>query len=831
MKTATLFRRFALFLWLFFWIPMEEGPSEAATPTLSEAKRDSLIVLGQRQVDAGELNKAVETFTRLVAAFPEDADLRTRLGYVYLSKEDLKAAKAAFQAAKKLDKNLAAAYVGLGLVYAETPVWGMVAFHNYRRARGEAKRALKIDSTYAPTYRLLGEIYERFPENHEKAIQHYLKYVELEPDNPDGLYYFGLACVQAKQFDKIDSYVAPYLQTHPWQARLLPLVAQSHFFQERYDHALEYFERYLQNIEEQEHQLYTDISFVASKVELQDYEALSDEADQHAYLKQFWVRRDPDILTRINERIIEHYRRVWYALTFFADKIHPWDRRGEVYIRFGEPNYRSRSYQRNFKQSLEVDAVRTRMAINLYGPEATLLTFTGPVYPIKAHRHPYTQRKLDQLSDLSNNPLDDPLRGENISSDPIDNPNAELAENPFDGGGETPDINPGDRERYEDKDGARFDEYGNLQTRLNFDGYLPVTIHTDAATVPWETWTYTQLQGGVEFVFTDERSNGQFDFAPIPPITPLSQQALASRVTQYAPVMIYQNTAAETPDYYRPGILGPVLDFYYDLAKFRGSNGQTTVEVYYGIPPQQVQMAQQADSAQIRVQCALALADEGHTTLYRNIETFTYEGSNDFNKAKGAFLPELLKVQVPPGKYELQVQLKDLKSGHTGRYKQALEVPDYGVETLQTSDIQLASAIGDTGSAGKFRKGDLWVVPMPTRNYGEKQKIYVYYEIYNLEKNTFGQTRYEVKYLIRSIAERSGSVVGRVSSGFDRLFNRKKPQVSVTYTQVGSEPTEQEYFEIDLSKAKPGVQILEAKIKDLVSGKSTNREIRFRYGG
>jgi hypothetical protein len=54
---------------------------------------------------------------------------------------------------------------------------------------------------------------------------------------------------------------------------------------------------------------------------------------------------------------------------------------------------------------------------------------------------------------------------------------------------------------------------------------------------------------------------------------------------------------------------------------------------------------------------------------------------------------------------------------------------------------------------------------------------------------------------------------------------------AVVVTQTGAEPAEQGYVEIDLSKAKPGINILEVEIKDLVTGKSATREIRFQYGG
>lgn len=824
MDTVDRFRS-GMFLRLCIAFLFLAPAGSALGAALSGAGRDSMLALGERQMADRQLAEAVGTFARLAEAFPEDAYLLARLGHAHLKVEDFGEAKKAFEAAKKLDENLAAAHAGLALTYAEMPAKGISAYHNFRRAVSEAKRAIKLDPDHAPAYRALGEAYERFREDHKKAFEYWAKYVELEPGDPDGLYYFGLACVQTKAYDKIDRRIAPYLKAHPQEVRLLPLAAQSYFFEEEHGQALEYFERYLQHVDEQEHALYTDITFVASGEELQEYQALAEPSERLAYLERFWLRRDPDIMTRLNERIIEHYRRVWYARTFFADKVTPWDKRGEVYIRYGEPDYRSRSFQRDLSQTPEVEAVRTRMAINLYGAEAAFLTFTGPVFPIRAFRHPVTQRNLDDLYNVGTGTQGGAtFQGDGFTSNTDAAADEEFQERGTDA---SPEVNPLSRRDFDEQDGARFDEFGNMSARLNFGDYIPVTIHTDLATVPWETWIYTQVQGGIEIVFTDENNSGQFNFAPIPPVTGVGRQLTnASRLAKYAPEITYQNARVETPDYYRPGIRGPALNFYYDLAHFRGSEGQTAVEVYYGIPPEQVRVVQQADSAQIRVQCALALADAGHTTIYRDTQEFLYLGRSDFARAKGAFLPELLKTEVPPGKYELQVQIKDLVSGHTGLYKQALEVPDYYVDRLRASDIQLASAIGDTGSADKFRKGDIWVVPMPTRNYGKEQKVYAYYEIYNLEKDRFGQTNYEVKYVVRSVAGRSAGVVGAVTS----LFRRKKTRVSVTYKHAGTEATEQEYFEIDLGKAKPGVQVLEVTIKDRVSGDTETREIQFRYG-
>ncbi len=795
-------------------------------------KADSLTALGEEQMATGLFEAAVETFGQLAKAKPEDVEVQTRLGYAYLKAKNYEAAEKAFKAAKKLDKTFVPAYVGLGMTYVEGPAKGLEAVYHFRRAVGEAKRSTKLDPDYAPAYRLLSELYERFREDREKAITYYLQYLKLEPDNPEGLYSFGRVCIQAGQYDKIERYIIPYLETHPDAIQLLPLTAQSYFFLEHYQAALEHFERYLQHRDEAERAHYTDISLVASGKERKAYQALSDEGESQAYLKGFWRRRDPDILTGINERIIEHYRRVWYARTFFSKYEQPWDQRGEVYIRYGEPDHRARSIERQVRVSPEVEAVRTQMAVDMYGPEAAYLTFSGPVFPVKVQRDPYsTSVTFNAPDELLEATLARP--GGEAPASNLDGEDDVLVTQAEQGG-----LGSLEAQIFQDVPGEsefvnQRNEAWRVNPRFGFEDYAPVTLDSELQAVPWEAWTYTQLGRGVEFTFTDELSSGRFEFAPMP-TTPTGERVISKigRLTEYAPAVMFERVQNKTPDYYRPGIGKAPLHFFYDLAAFRGPGEQTTLEVYYGVPPGEVKIEQAEEQDYIRVQAALALADAGHTHIYREAEVFLYERSRNegFSRAKGVFVPDVLTLNIPPGKYELQVQLKDMNSGRVGLYKQAVDVRDYAQETLQISDIELAYDIGEKPSNIRFLKEDIWVVPMPSRAYAGSQKVYVYFEIYNLKQNPFGQTRYKVQYLIRYNPRAISGILGSVATGLSAFIKYRKPQVSVSYEQVGTDTRTREYVELDLQKVKRGVNVLEIQITDLVSGEQTSRAVSFQYG-
>ena len=64
----------------------------------------------------------------------------------------------------------------------------------------------------------------------------------------------------------------------------------------------------------------------------------------------------------------------------------------------------------------------------------------------------------------------------------------------------------------------------------------------------------------------------------------------------------------------------------------------------------------------------------------------------------------------------------------------------------------------DPGRTGRFVRGNLEIIPLPGRTLGRDQPLYIYFEIYNLEKDGFGATRYQVEYSLSESASDDGSL-------------------------------------------------------------------------
>ncbi len=686
---------------------------------------------------------------------PKDRAAWVRLGYAYLDAGDLEQAKKAFRKGTR-GPTKAAAYNGLGMAYMRDPKGlKQKAFQYFQRAlgadpnyieaqmniarlhielkdadsEGALKKAIRMDSTYAPAYLMLAEWY--FDSGYEdRMIPLYKRYVALRPDDLEGFYGLIRTYVEQYRFGLSLEAAELVLAEYPEEARFLPLAGQAHAARGDPDRALRLFQQYFEMIPEPERALYEDLSLVSFSEELDAYQATSME-ERETFLEGFWRKRDLMLVSGGEARRVEHYRRVWYARTYFAEKVHPWDRRGEIYIRYGEPDYRSRSDRINPFPNSAVELVKERIAYVIYGGESaeemTLRPMTGPVYPI-------------------------------------------------------PRTPAGPK-------------------------------------MPWESWVYTTVGRGTEFVFVDEFMAGRWDFPPM-------SEGTNIRMMDAHPDVVLQDLVSEMPEYHDvpPGV--EPLEFYYDLATFRGEPGETKVEVYFGIPPEQVTGEASEGQTWFRVRRTTVLADRMGEEVHRKKGGLVFAVAKAPQPERGTFVADVASLKVPPGDYRLAVQITDQISGKWGIYMQEVEVPAY-TDSLGISDLELAWKVSKTRKEEKFRKGEVWVIPMPSRSYRKDQNVSVYYEVYHLQKDTFGQTHYRVAYTIRRDIRWRKSLIGALVSGFRKLLEGGEPEVVVSYEGKGTDSWEPIYFELETEKIKPGLNEIEVTLSDLNSGGTVSKKAVF----
>ena len=213
--------------------------------------------------------------------------------------------------------------------------------------------------------------------------------------------------------------------------------------------------------------------------------------------------------------------------------------------------------------------------------------------------------------------------------------------------------------------------------------------------------------------------------------------------------------------------------------------------------------------------------------VFREEGGVRFRGEGDLTGDATALVPHRIGLQVPAGRYRLELKAVDAWQKRVAHYRQQVVVENYAADSLRLSRIHMAWRITEADAETAFMKDGLEVVPLPTRTYDRGSGVFAYYEIYNMSKDEFGRTHYQVTYDVRPVQGDHGT---GVISMLTRLGRDHREAVAVSYDRSGESETEVEFVELRLSDQPEGQQILTIRVEDLILGRATEREVRFSIG-
>ena len=774
-----------------------------------------------RQVppDTAMARAALEVIDALLEEDGNDLMGRAAQGYAYLFASNVPYAEQAFKDALNAGGVLPEAYNGAGLSHIGRKRWdeAVAAFDQAlalrpddqparvhramarllggkQRAKDALKEAIEVHPHHPELLYLLGRVFEREGED-QAAEKAYTRQSAMNPMHARA--HFDLARVYLKQGRdaRATRLWRDLMDTRPeLRAECLPLLLGAYQRMGETGEAQKVMAEYLRTVDGETRILLQDIRTVATPQEAAAYGALS--PDQHAdFVRMFWQRRDPTPATPGNERLVEHYRRVLYAMRHFSSGRAPWDKRGEIYIRYGEPAHKSRAGDIRYEMDADVVRVKERLWMGLT-PEA--------------HKE-----IIARMGRLRTSTRDVQYQGEDAGDlivadfESIDyelNPNRT-----FFGGG----ADRNDGKYYDDVQDSHRDRDAGMTNIRGFP-IFPIDGGTQ-----WEYWIYPDVAGGIEVVFTALDSRGAFDFPDMPQGRVLSTFN-QSQWTAKRPDRVVARAVGRQPEIYRP--ITNDLAFHFDAADFRGPHPHTRLEVYWGIP-----LIALIDSGRTEgeVERGIAVFDSTWTPVFRKVAALPYALSDDTEVQRGALLIDELALRVPPGKYHLGVEVRDRSRNLMGAYTREVAVEAYTEDALGLSDIELAGSV--TEDATLKIKGGHEVVPMPSKTYLPGQPVTIYYEVYGLTRNEVGQTRYQMDY---KISPRKGKPLAvTILRAVGKLLGiEQKKVVTISYEQVGMAKTEYNYLEIDISGSEAGRYELEVAVTDLNAGTKVTKDVIFLIG-
>ena len=569
----------------------QSGPSGSTSTSPPESAPASLspIEEGKRLYELGAYTEALSRFEKAVDDDEKAAPAHYWLGMALyaLSRDD--EALESFKTAVRRDKNWAPGHMGMGLVYVRMPRRRLDARKALRAAlrldpgnaeyqyvmgltfmdqgdkgwligsdadgRDYFQRAVDLDPLHPDAWFQLGRCYEELNpadrarlvrdryDDYVQALNAYLKQYQVNPEHPEALRKFAGICHRFEYYDRGAERLREMLAEMEGiapdviRAMLTQFEALTMSKEKQYDLLQRSLETCIESLDPEEREVYADLSHVAPPDVLEAWRS-AEGADREKMWRDFWNARDSNPATVENERLVEHYKRVMYARIHFSEKKFPYDRRGEIHVRYGPPDDRRRFIVRSNENQYEsfltsgnpaVDAIRERNLQFGYQLQVNRGEVSKVLDDDKRSR---TGFGVGSTLDFDVNPLNKP--GEQLLA-----------------------------------------ELSIKQRRLIGSSYVA------------ESWVYVPYK--LELFFVDQMGGGRFDY-PLETLTvdessdqTIQPNAIGRQVMEH-PRRQAAALIEKTPEDYAHDFGGELLNFAYDVTTFRGAGNGTVMELAYSIP-------------------------------------------------------------------------------------------------------------------------------------------------------------------------------------------------------------------------------------------------------
>ena len=188
----------------------------------------------------------------------------------------------------------------------------------------------------------------------------------------------------------------------------------------------------------------------------------------------------------------------------------------------------------------------------------------------------------------------------------------------------------------------------------------------------------------------------------------------------------------------------------HQVASFKDGDS-LRVELAYALPKYNVTVSDSGRS--IALENGVFLFDEYWDEVYRKrsdlklrwpeIVPSGYPVADSLRKSHLVFQ---IAFGLSPGAYNLVGEVRDRKQGSIGTFREQREFAAVDA-LLSMSDLLLAARI-ETRTPFPEGRRDLNIVANPLRTYHRSEPAFIYLEVYNLDRDEFGRTGYEIAYRI-----------------------------------------------------------------------------------
>lgn len=307
---------------------------------------DYMVLEADRLVVLADLDSAAILLNELALRNPRDTMLLLRQGLINRELQTVEGRRKSETALKRLVE-----------MYPKNPQYHielaktLIAQSYEMQGRGELARAIELEPDDETPYLILADLYRRpyflndFEDRRDSAIVVLKALVGQKPNSLAGLVRLAEVYGVSGKLDSAEVFAqrAYWLDTLAVRTNLA--LGYIHYGKRNFDEAAANFAIALAGMTDRERDGFESLEYLVSPQHWPAVKQLS-PARMDSLRTAFWFAADSDPTTRVNERQVEHYARVWQANLLFSDERGEragWTTpMGETLIRLGWPDDRRR---------------------------------------------------------------------------------------------------------------------------------------------------------------------------------------------------------------------------------------------------------------------------------------------------------------------------------------------------------------------------------------------------------------------------------------------------------------------------------------------------------
>jgi len=180
-----------------------------------------------------------------------------------------------------------------------------------------------------------------FTARKEEAIDFYKKAFNIDNRHEDTLFNLGFLHLLRRMYNEAGKYASKAAVLYPGNPRHHLLLGSVHFRLKEFEKSGWEFAKALELMDEPQRLIYLDTSLLQAQEESEAYMTWPLDA-RNEWNRRFWLTNDPTPSTEINERLLSHYERVFFARELLEHKRIGMEgnetARGAALIKYGLPD-------------------------------------------------------------------------------------------------------------------------------------------------------------------------------------------------------------------------------------------------------------------------------------------------------------------------------------------------------------------------------------------------------------------------------------------------------------------------------------------------------------